>query len=167
MSKEKHIEDADIVVDLSGGRLAAQEYRKRIADLQSALTKSEERIKKMSKGDLGPESILSGYSVLVKSLEERRDELRDSLTTSEAENIEWQEQIAELCIESASQGIKLTTATDTIKRLRIAISGLLFSFNRHWIRMSLDDCRGTSPSEVAQSVVNAEQALKPEQEIEP
>lgn len=39
----------------------------------------------MKKGDLEPESILSGYSVLVKSLETRRDELRDQLTTANKE----------------------------------------------------------------------------------
>ncbi len=64
------------------GRKACDELEQLQADLATA----EERIKKMSKGDLGPESILSGYSVLVKSLEKRRDELRDSLTTAREEN---------------------------------------------------------------------------------
>ena len=39
MSKTRNIEDADFVVDLSGGRLAAQKYRKRIAELQAKLDK--------------------------------------------------------------------------------------------------------------------------------
>ena len=46
------------------------------------------------------------------------------------------------------------------ERLRLAVSGLLFSYNRHWIRMPSDGRLGTSPTEIAQSVVNAEQALK-------
>ena len=54
-----------------------------IKKLKSRLTVAEDRIKKMSKGDLGPESRLAGYSVLVKSLEKRRDELRDQLAASE------------------------------------------------------------------------------------
>ena len=54
--------------------------------LQAELDEANERIKKMSKGDLGPESILSGYSVLVKSLEKRRNELRSELHTALAEN---------------------------------------------------------------------------------
>lgn len=53
--------------------------------LQAQLATADERIKKMSKGDLGPESILSGFSVLVQSLEKRRDELRDGLTTANKE----------------------------------------------------------------------------------
>jgi len=32
---EEHIEDADVIADLSGGRLAVQAFRKRIADLQA------------------------------------------------------------------------------------------------------------------------------------
>ncbi len=36
-----NIEDADIVVDLSGGKLAAQEYRKRIKQLQAELNKAK------------------------------------------------------------------------------------------------------------------------------
>ncbi|KKM24260.1 hypothetical protein LCGC14_1606790, partial [marine sediment metagenome] len=37
MSEEKYIEEAEIVVDLSGGHLAAQAYRKRIKQLQAEL----------------------------------------------------------------------------------------------------------------------------------
>ena len=50
------------------------------------LTAANERIKKMSKGDLSPESIFAGYSILVKSLEERQDELRDQLAAADEKN---------------------------------------------------------------------------------
>ncbi len=43
MSKEKHIEEAEIVVDLSGGHLAAQAYRKRIKQLQAELAAEKKR----------------------------------------------------------------------------------------------------------------------------
>ncbi len=49
MSKEKHIEEAEIVVDLSGGRLAAQAYRKRIKQLQTELDKTKEIIENTKK----------------------------------------------------------------------------------------------------------------------
>lgn len=47
MNEDKHIEEADIVIDLSGGRLAAQKYRERIADLQSQLAKAEAENKRL------------------------------------------------------------------------------------------------------------------------
>jgi len=54
MSEEKYIEEAEIVVDLSGGHLAAQAYRKRIKQLQAELDKHrwipvEERLPKRHK----------------------------------------------------------------------------------------------------------------------
>lgn len=44
MDERKHIEDADIVVDISGGKLAAQTYRKRIAELKDQLATANEEI---------------------------------------------------------------------------------------------------------------------------
>lgn len=52
-----------------------------------------------------------------------------------------------------------TTLEAELGKHKLAISGLLSSYNRHWIKMSLAKCDGTSPSEIAQSVVNAEDAL--------
>ena len=45
------------------------------------------------------------------------------------------------------------------RRYREALEGLLNSFNRHWIKHSLRDCGNITPTEVAMSVVEAEQAL--------
>ncbi len=57
---------------------------------------------------------------------------------------------------------KVKEALNGNNNLKIAISKLLFSYNRHWIRMSWDGRSRTSPSEVAESVVFAEQALESE-----
>lgn len=66
-----------------------------IKKLQSRLTVAEDRIKKMSKGDLGPESIFAGHSVLVKSLEKHWDELRDQLATADKQLTAARKQIIE------------------------------------------------------------------------
>ncbi|KKM60795.1 hypothetical protein LCGC14_1538300, partial [marine sediment metagenome] len=47
-----------------------------------------------------------------------------------------------------------------LEKAKTAISRLLFSYNRHWIKMSLDKCSGTSPSEIAGSIVNAEETAE-------
>ncbi len=48
-------------------------YAKALRELKT----SQERVKKMYIGDLSPESRLSGYAVLTKALERRRDALRE------------------------------------------------------------------------------------------
>jgi len=58
--------------------------------------------------------------------------------------------------------ISINRENKEIQRLRKAISRLLFSYNRHWIKMSLKDCSGTSPSEIAASIINAEDIPKSE-----
>lgn len=69
-------------------------------------------------------------------------------------------------INTNEQQFKDDTCTITalqaeINKFKIAISKLLFSYNRHWIKMSLRNVTGISPTEIAESVVNAEQALEP------
>lgn len=44
------IEDADIVADLSGGRLACQEYLKRIAELKAENKQLKEKNEKLATG---------------------------------------------------------------------------------------------------------------------
>ncbi len=86
--KEPTFGPEGLVIDLrlTAASKCIEEQLKIIKQLRTELDKANERIKKMSKGDLGPESILSGYSVLVKSLEKRRNELRVELHTAKAEN---------------------------------------------------------------------------------
>lgn len=43
-----HIEDADIVVDISGGRLAAQQYRDRIDQLQAELAAEKKAVETLT-----------------------------------------------------------------------------------------------------------------------
>ncbi len=86
--KEPTFGPEGLVIDLrlTAASKCIEEQLKIIKQLRTELDKANERIKKMSKGDLGPESILSGYNVLVKSLEKRRNELRAELHTAKAEN---------------------------------------------------------------------------------
>lgn len=62
------------------------EAEDRIIKLQHELDELNNRIRKMSKGDLGPESILSGYEVLVKSIMARKNELIAELDKANEEN---------------------------------------------------------------------------------
>ena len=57
------------------------------------------------------------------------------------------------------QTLEIAGLKAELEKYRIIISRLLFSFNRHWIKMSLRNCSGTSPSEIAQSIVDAEEVL--------
>ena len=63
------------------------------AELQAELNAVIERIRKMSKGDLGPESILSGYAVLVKSLMKRKNTLIAELDKAKEENKRLREEL--------------------------------------------------------------------------
>jgi len=87
-------------------------------NLQSQLAAAQERIEKMTVNHLSPESRLSGYGVLVKSLEGRRDELRERLAASQKENTEWQEQIADHCIEIAELKSQLATEQEKNRDLK-------------------------------------------------
>ena len=60
-------------------------------------------------------------------------------------------------IDLEAENKKLKAA---IGKHRFIIIRLLFSYNRHWIKMSLGRCVGTSPSEIAKSIVDAEQILE-------
>ena len=81
MSKEKHIEEADVVIDLSGGRLAAQAYRKRINEIIAQLATAKAEIKRKniainiaihlicSDDDYGGDNMIRGIERLEQALE--------------------------------------------------------------------------------------------------
>ncbi len=80
VSKEKHIEEAEIVVDLSGGRLAAQAYRKRIKQLQADLDKYKDALAAKFNAEMC-EALkpLKAKLATAKTENERLRELREEL----------------------------------------------------------------------------------------